>query len=129
MRYISIFDIIGPIMIGPSSSHTAGAIRMGLFARKIFGKNPEKVLFRLYNSFAKTGLGHGTDKGLLGGVLGFNVDDSKIKSSFDYAREQGVEYSFEYLTRDERHPNSVDIIFKDKDGSILMEISGKSVAA
>ena len=114
-------------MIGPSSSHTAGAIRIGLFARKIFGKNPEKVLFRLYNSFAKTGLGHGTDKGLLGGVLGFNVDDSRIKDSFYYAREQGVAYNFEYLARDDRYPNSVDIIFMDTNNNVLMEISGKSV--
>ena len=127
MRYISIFDIIGPIMIGPSSSHTAGAIRIGLFARKIFGKRPEKVLFRLYNSFAKTGLGHGTDKGLLGGVLGFNVDDSRIKNSFYYAREQGVVYNFEYDSRDDRHPNSVDIIFMDTNNNMLMEVSGKSI--
>lgn len=127
MKYISIFDIIGPIMIGPSSSHTAGAIRIGLFARKIFGKKPEKVEFKLYNSFAKTGLGHGTDRAILGGVLGFNVDDSRIKNSFDYAQESGVKYSFKYLTQEEKHPNYVDIVFKDRENKKLMEVSGKSV--
>ncbi len=127
MRYISIFDIIGPIMIGPSSSHTAGAIRMGLFARKIFGKKPEKVIFKLYNSFAKTGRGHGTDKGILGGILGFDVSDAGIKHSFDFAREQGVDYSFEYLTMDYRHPNSVDIIFLNETGQELMKISANSL--
>lgn len=122
MRYISLFDIVGPIMIGPSSSHTAGAIRIGLFARKIYGKEPKKVLFKLYNSFAKTGLGHGTDKGLLGGILGFSVDDTRIRDSYTYAKERNVEYKFEYLTDDERHPNSVDIVFDDE-----MEISGQSI--
>lgn len=127
MRYISLFDIVGPIMIGPSSSHTAGAIRIGLFARKIFGRPPENVTFRLYNSFAKTGLGHGTDKGLLGGVLGFNVDDARIKDSYQYAKDCGICYNFEFLTRDDRHANSVDIIFADRDNQPLMEISGDSV--
>lgn len=126
MRYISLFDIIGPIMIGPSSSHTAGAIRMGLFAGKIFGKPPKKVLFRLYNSFAKTGLGHGTDKGLLGGILGFNVDDARIKDSFKFAKENGLEYSFEFLEEPYRHPNSVDIVFLEGD-DVVMEISANSL--
>ncbi len=127
MRYISIFDIIGPIMIGPSSSHTAGAIRIGLFSRKIFGKNPKKVVFKLYNSFAKTGLGHGTDKGILGGILGFDVSDARIKHSFEYAEKQKLEYSFEYLSMDYRHPNSVDIIFPDETGGELMKISANSM--
>lgn len=127
MRYISLFDIVGPIMTGPSSSHTAGAIRIGLFARKIFGRQPENVTFKLYNSFAKTGLGHGTDKGLLGGVLGFGVDDARIKNSYDYAKESGISHSFEYLTHDGRHANSVDIIFADKDNKPLMTVSGDSV--
>ena len=74
-------------MIGPSSSHTAGAIRMGAFARKIFGQTPHKVVFKLYNSFAKTGVGHGTDRAILGGILGFEVSDPKIKNSFDFAKK------------------------------------------
>jgi len=127
MRYISIFDIVGPIMIGPSSSHTAGAIRIGLFARKILGQKPEKVLFKLYNSFALTGTGHGTDKAILGGVLGYNVDDPAIKNSFDHAKNQGIEYSFAFLSKDERHPNSVDIVFMDKNDNVIMEVSAKSV--
>lgn len=127
MKYISVFDIVGPIMIGPSSSHTAGAIRMGLFAGKIFGQTPKNVLFKLYNSFAKTGLGHGTDKGILGGILGFNVSDQRIKHSFDYAEEAGLTYSYEYLSEDYRHPNSVDIIFFDENNNELMKISANSL--
>jgi len=100
---------------------------MGLFARKIFGRKPQKVLFKLYNSFAKTGLGHGTDKGILGGMLGFDVSDARIKHSFDYAGKQGLEYSFEHLSQDYRHPNSVDIIFFDENNKQLMKISANSL--
>ncbi len=129
MKYISLFDIIGPIMIGPgpSSSHTAGAIRIGLLARKIFGKEPAKVLFSLYNSFAKTGKGHGTDKGILGGILGYEVDDSRIKDSFNIAEKRGVAYSFKFLAKEDRHPNSADIVFMDKNDAVLMGISASSL--
>ena len=85
MAFISAFDVIGPNMIGPSSSHTAGAIRLGLLARNIYNEQPDKVTFKLYNSFARTGKGHGTDKGLLSGVLGLNVDDTRIKDIFEDA--------------------------------------------
>ncbi len=127
MKYISILDIIGPIMIGPSSSHTAGAIRMGLFAGKIYGKKPQKVKFKLYNSFAKTGRGHGTDKGILGGILGFDVNDDKIKHSYDYAREAELDYEFEYLEKHDRHPNSADIVFLDENNKEQMKISANSL--
>ena len=91
MGHSSIFNIITPIMVGPSSSHTAGAVRIGLLAGKIYGSNrPKKVHFKLYNSFAKTGKGHGTDKGLLSGVLGFAVDDVRIKNALEIANELGV---------------------------------------
>ena len=83
MRQSSIIDIISPIMAGPSSSHTAGAIRLGLLARNIYNAKPDKVTFKLYNSYALTGKGHGTDKGLRAGVLGLSVDDERIKIVFD----------------------------------------------
>lgn len=100
---------------------------MGLFARKIFGKVPCKVSFKLYNSFAKTGPGHGTDRAILGGILGFDVSDSKIKESYYYAEKQNLKYSFEYLSMDYRHPNSADIIFYDEKDNELMKISANSL--
>lgn len=124
----TLFDTIGPIIIGPSSSHTAGAVRIGLLAGKIFGEKPQKVTFKLFNSFAKTGKGHGTDKGLLGGVLGFDVDNEKIKSAFDYAKKLGVEYEFTYFEDYNRHPNAVDITFSGKNVK-NMQISGVSTGA
>lgn len=125
MSYISIFDIVGPSMIGPSSSHTAGAVRLGLFARKIYGNEPKKVKFTLYNSFAQTGKGHGTDKGLVGGILGLNVEDEKIKNAFELAAESGLEFEFKKEVDHARHPNSVDIEFLDNQ----MLVSGNSLGA
>ena len=122
MEQKSIFSVISPIMVGPSSSHTAGAVRLGLMARNIYKSKFEKVKFVLYNSFATTGFGHGTDKGLLAGVLGYSVDDSSIKNIFDIV--EGVEYSYDYREDISRHPNSVDITFDDK-----MTVSGDSVGA
>ena len=122
----TLFDVIGPVMIGPSSSHTAGAVRLWLLAGKIYGKTPENVKFVLYNSFAKTGKGHGTDKGLLGGVLGFNVDDERIKNACEIARERGIAYEFEFREDNNRHPNSVEIIFENPD---RMTLCGSSLGA
>ena len=122
----TLFDIIGPVIIGPSSSHTAGAVRIGYLAGKIFGEIPKKVRFKLYNSFATTGKGHGTDKGLLAGVLGMDVDNESIKKAFNYAKKLNVDYSFEYAQDNNRHPNSVDIFLE---GSYKMKISGNSVGA
>ena len=109
-------------MVGPSSSHTAGAVRLGLMARNIYKNEFKKVKFVLYNSFAKTGFGHGTDKGLLAGVLGYSVDEICIKNIFDIV--ENIEYSYEYKEDISRHPNSVDITFDDK-----MTVSGDSVGA
>ncbi len=122
MEQKSIFSVISPIMVGPSSSHTAGAVRLGLMARNIYKNDFKEVKFVLYNSFATTGFGHGTDKGLLAGVLGYSVDESCIKNIFDMT--EGVEYSYEYREDISRHPNSVDIIFDNK-----MTVSGDSVGA
>lgn len=126
MKQSSLFDIISPIMVGPSSSHTAGAVRLGLLARNIYGSTPKKVTFKLYNSYAQTGKGHGTDKGLLAGVLGMSVDDVRIKNIFELPVAKEIEYEFEFLEDFNRHPNAVDFIFE---GAQKMFISGDSVGA
>lgn len=126
MKQNSLFDVIAPIMVGPSSSHTAGAVRLGLLARNIYGLTPKKVTFRLYNSYALTGRGHGTDKGLLAGVLGFAVDDIRIKNIFNLPESKEFEYKFEFLEDFNRHPNAVDFIFE---GQQKMLISGNSIGA
>ena len=122
MEQQSLFAVISPIMVGPSSSHTAGAVRLGLMAKNIYKDSVKKVKFVLYNSFATTGFGHGTDKGLLAGLLGYSVDDSRIKNIFEIV--QDVEYSYEYVQDISRFPNSVDVIIDNK-----MKISGDSVGA
>lgn len=126
MKQNSLFEIISPIMVGPSSSHTAGAVRLGLLARNIYFLTPKKITFKLYNSYALTGRGHGTDKGLLAGVLGFEVDDIRIKDIFNSKEAQEIEYKFEFLEDFNRHPNAVDFIFE---GTQKMVISGDSVGA
>lgn len=127
MKQSTIIDIISPIMAGPSSSHTAGAVRLGLMAKNIYQKKPEKVTFILYNSFAQTGKGHGTDKGLLAGLLGLPVDDSRIKNIFSSELAQQFEYNYEYLEDFNRHPNAVDFVLDGENGK--MTISGESVGA
>lgn len=122
MTQQSIFSVISPIMVGPSSSHTAGAVRLGLMARNIYKESFQNVKFVLYNSFATTGFGHGTDKGLLAGLLGYAVDNPIIKEIFD--KEKNVKYEYEYVQDISRFPNSVDIIIDNK-----MNISGDSVGA
>ncbi len=117
MNSLSIFDVIGPNMIGPSSSHTAGACAIALMARRLFDEDVKKVTFTLYGSFSKTYQGHGTDKALLGGVLGFATDDPRIRNSFELAKERGVEVHF---IIDEKtqvdHPNTADILMEGADG-------------
>lgn len=126
MKKSTLFDIISPIMIGPSSSHTAGAVRLGLLARNIYKNTPKKVVFRLYNSYAHTGKGHGTEKGLLAGVLGLSVDDRRIKNIFDSDLAKQIDYSFEYYDNFKYHPNAVEMIFEGKN---KMFIAGESVGA
>lgn len=126
MKKSTLFDIISPVMIGPSSSHTAGAVRLGLLARNIYKNTPTKVLFRLYNSYAHTGKGHGTEKGLLAGVLGLSVDDRRIRNIFESELAKSIDYKFEYYDNFKLHPNAVDIIFS---GEHKMSISGESVGA
>lgn len=117
---ISAFDIIGPIMVGPSSSHTAGALRISLLAKSLLGKNLVRVDFTLYGSFARTYAGHGTDRALLGGALGFKTDDLRIKDAFDLAKKEGLIYHFTVDTKMEMpHPNTVDILMEDEAGNEL----------
>lgn len=123
---ISTFDCLGPIMVGPSSSHTAGAAKIGLIANKIANNNIKKVTFYLHGSFAKTYKGHGTDKALLGGILGLDEKNKKIKNSFSIAKKKGIK--FEFLPKDlgEVHPNTVLIeILTNKENTI--RIQGSSI--
>ena len=114
----SVFDIVGPNMIGPSSSHTAGAARLGKTASKIAGKPIKEVKFLLHGSFAETYKGHGTDKALVGGILGFNPDDSRIRNSFNIAAESGLTFEFIKANLGENeHPNTVKIEMILEDGS------------
>lgn len=126
MKKSTLFDIISPVMIGPSSSHTAGAVRLGLLAKNIYKTTPKKVVFKLYNSYAHTGKGHGTEKGLLAGVLGLSVDDRRIKNIFESDIAKEIDYSFEYYDNFKYHPNAVEMIF---DGENKMFIVGESVGA
>jgi len=126
MKKSTLFDIISPVMAGPSSSHTAGAVRLGLLARNIYKSVPRKVVFKLYNSYAHTGKGHGTDKGLLAGILGLSVSDRRIKDIFNNDISKNIEYKFEYFDNFRRHPNAVDI---ELYGDYNMKISGDSVGA
>ena len=125
MKYKSVFDIIGPVMIGPSSSHTAGAARIGRVARNLFGRQPEWARIYFYGSFAKTYKGHGTDVAIVGGLLDFDTDDERIKSSLALAKETGIRISFHVEDAVTDHPNTAKIILGDKDGE--MDLVGISI--
>ena len=119
MKEISIFDVIGPNMIGPSSSHTAGALRIALLAGKLTRHKIVNAEFILYGSFSETYKGHGTDKALVAGILGFNTEDERIKNSFELAEKAGLSYNLVVNTTEkELHPNTVDIIITDDNGGI-----------
>ncbi len=115
----NIFDILGPVMVGPSSSHTAGAVRIGLIARQLFGRQPDKAVVYLHGSFAATGKGHGTDKALIAGLLGMKPDDLRIPESFDIAEEMGMEFVIEPKELRDAHPNTAKIIMEEKGGKRL----------
>ncbi len=124
---MAIFDVMGPIMIGPSSSHTAGAAKIGYLSRCVYGKPVTKVHITLYNSFAETGQGHGTDKAILGGILGLRVDDPRIKLSYDIALLQGIDFDFEEAIDPDKHPNCAVVSFTDPDGGHPFSVEGISV--
>lgn len=125
MKYKSVFDIIGPIMVGPSSSHTAGAARIGRVARKLFGKQPKRAEITFYGSFAKTYKGHGSDVATVAGILDFDTSDLRLKNSLIIAEKAGMEV--ELLTSDvlTEHPNTARIKLSDADGAT--EIVGVSI--
>lgn len=127
MAFISVFDVIGPNMIGPSSSHTAGADSLAFLAQKMISGPLKKVEFTLYGSFAKTYRGHGTDRALLGGIMGFNTGDKRIPDSFEIAKERGLSYEFHVNQREEvNHPNTVDIYMLNEGGRELT-VRGESL--
>lgn len=122
---VSIFQVAGPIMIGPSSSHTAGAARLGRVAAKLADRF-DFVSFGLHGSFAETGKGHGTDKALLAGVMGIREDDEAIGRAFELAAEKNLDFEFHEIELSGIHENSVRISFYNE-GKLLCEIDGSSL--
>lgn len=125
--YIGLFDVIGPVMVGPSSSHTSGANYIAWMARQIFTGTPSKVSFRLYRSFADTYRGHGTDRALIGGILGYRSDDKRIRNAYENAKKAGIKVDFRADSSTEvNHPNTVDIVMQTEDGHQLL-VRGESL--
>ena len=116
---IDIFDIMGPIMVGPSSSHTAGAVRIGRMARTLLGAHPVKAAIHLHGSFAETGVGHGTDRALVAGLLGMGPDDLDIPKSFSIAAKQGLNFTIDEIDMRDAHPNSVRMELVGQGGETL----------
>ncbi len=125
MKYTSVFDIIGPVMIGPSSSHTAGAARIGRVARDLFGRLPKWAKIHLYGSFAETYKGHGTDVAIIGGLLDYETYDERIKTAFQDAKNAGLEFEFIPETDHTEHPNTARIVIGDDETE--MSIVGISI--
>ena len=126
MPEVSVFDVIGPIMVGPSSSHTAGAARLGLMARALLGSTPVRAVIGLHGSFAQTGRGHGTDRAVVGGLLGFAPDDDRIRASLMIAEAQDMEVTFEEVDLgSDAHPNS--IVFDLWQGETQLHCAGASI--
>lgn len=123
---MNIFDIIGPIMIGPSSSHTAGAVRLGQIVWKILGEKVVNAQIQLSGSFAQTYRGHGTDKALIAGIMGMSSDDERIRCSLELAKEEGLEYSFIEEDISGAHPNTACISVTGEHGATC-QIQGASI--
>ena len=127
MAFISVFDVLGPNMIGPSSSHTAGAEIIAFLAQKMIAPPLKRADFTLYGSFAKTYHGHGTDRALLGGIMGFSADDTRIRDSFAIATDRGLGYSFTpNEVETDIHPYTVDIRMENAAGQV-MTVRGESL--
>lgn len=117
---MNILDILGPVMVGPSSSHTAGAARIGMMARRLLGEGtPSRAEITLYGSFAATGQGHGTDRALIAGLLGMKPDDERIAVSFDWATAAGMDFVFLRSKLSANHPNTAHISLVSKSGKTL----------
>ena len=125
MEYTSVFDIIGPIMVGPSSSHTAGALAIARYARDQFQASPKYVEITLYESFAKTHKGHGTDVALVSGILGFDADDLRIPNALELAKNEGLDVKFIISNQPSKHPNTAKLILSD--GNTSVEVIGVSI--
>ena len=125
-RQRSVFDIVGPVMIGPSSSHTAGACRLGELARSIFGATPSHARILLHGSFASTGPGHGTDLALVAGLLGMHPDDARIPSALVLAAESGLGVEFAEVDLGDAHPNTARFELSGPDGRVML-IQGSSL--
>jgi L-serine dehydratase len=121
----SVFDMIGPVMIGPSSSHTAGVVRIAKAAIKVLGGIPDEAEIIFYNSFARTYEGHGSDRAILAGLMDFNTDDKRIKESIEIATEKGLKYHFKSVgNASTLHPNSIRLELKKGDKTV--EVLGES---
>jgi L-serine dehydratase len=122
----SVFDMIGPVMIGPSSSHTAGVVRIARSALRVLGGIPEEAIITFYNSFARTYEGHGSDRAILGGLLDLKTDDPGIKTSFELAKEKGLKYTFKSIGNASiYHPNTIKLNLRKGDQKI--EVIGESL--
>ena len=120
MKFKSVFDIIGPLMIGPSSSHTAGAARIGRVARDLFGRQPAWAKIHLYGSFAETYKGHSTDVAIVGGLLDYDTFDERIKTAFEEAEKLGLSFEFIPETGHVDHPNTARIVIGDDKSEMSM---------
>ena len=125
MKYKSVFDIIGPVMIGPSSSHTAGAARIGRVARSLFNRQPDWAVVSLYGSFAKTYKGHGTDVAIIAGLLDFDTSDPRLPQALEIAKEENLKVTFIEEEAITDHPNTARIRMGDSEGE--MELVGISI--
>lgn len=123
---MDVFDIIGPVMIGPSSSHTAGACRIGKYARSILDEDVKKADIYFSGSFAKTYQGHGTDKAIVAGLMGMDTDDLRIRNSLELAKQAGMEYTFIPTQIDDAHPNTVLLKLTGVNGK-QWEVEGASI--
>lgn len=118
---VSLFDILGPTMVGPSSSHTAGACRLGLIARAVAGGTPDRVRIQLHGSFAATGEGHGTHRAIVGGLVGLAPDDLRLREGYEEARAAGLTWEFEETDLgDEAHPNTAIFHIDRADDSLVV---------
>ncbi len=123
---MNLFDILGPVMVGPSSSHTAGAVRIGYITRTLLGSAPVHAAIGLHGSFAATGKGHGTDRALIAGLLGMKPDDMRIPESFEIAKAEELKFTIENVQIAGAHPNTARLTVTDRAGNLL-EVQASSV--
>ena len=126
MKHVGVFDILGPIMVGPSSSHTAGAARLGKVAKAICTEKISEVTFLLHGSFGKTYKGHGTDRALVAGILGMEPSDLRLRDSLSIAEDEGIKVRFKEADLGDEHPNTVKFLIKGESGTTY-EMLGSSI--